>query len=152
MQNIYTSIFDTVFEVSNSFSQLSSNVHLSPESEISFGFPNATSSPSRLVPQQDTAKQKDFLLRIAMLNFQSIKTSGKQAQLRNIGSALQANIVIGNESWLNPTLKSEEVFPEGFNCFKMESLVGGGGGVFLLIFKQYHSSQPEELMVDNTSS
>ena len=57
--NISTSIFDTtIFEVSNSFSQLSSNEHLSSESEISFSFPNTTSSPSRLGAQQDTAKWK----------------------------------------------------------------------------------------------
>ena len=38
--NISTSIFDTtIFEVSSSFSQLSGNEHLSPESEISFSFP-----------------------------------------------------------------------------------------------------------------
>ena len=82
--NISTSIFDTTtFEVSNSFSQLSGNEHLSPESEISFSFPNATSSPTRSIPQQDTAKRKNLPLRIVMLNCQSIKTSGKPAQLRN---------------------------------------------------------------------
>ena len=61
--NISTSIFDTtIFEVSNSFSQLSQNV-TSPESEISFSFPNATSSPRKSVPQQDAGKQKDLPLR-----------------------------------------------------------------------------------------
>ena len=72
--NISTSIFDTaIFEVSNSFLQLSGNKQLSPESEISFSFQNATSSPTRSIPQQDTAKWKDLPPRIVMPNCQSKK-------------------------------------------------------------------------------
>ena len=119
--NISTSIFDTtIFEVSNSFSQLSSNEHLSPESDISFSFPNATSSPSRPGAQQDTAKRKDLPLRVVTLNCQSIKTGGKPAQLQNMISSLQGDIVIGSESWLNSSIKSQEVFPEGFNSYRRD--------------------------------
>ena len=147
--NISTSIFDTtIFEVSNSFSQLSQNV-TSPESEISFSFPNATSSPRKSVPQQDAGKRKDLPLRIAMLNCQSIKSSRKPAQLRNMISSLQADIVIESESWLNPSIKSQEVFPDSFNCYRRDRPKGNGGRVFLLVSKQYYSSRPEELLIDD---
>ena len=150
--NISTSIFDTtIFEVSNSFSKLSGNEHLSPVSKISLSFPNVTSSPMRSIPQQDIAKRKDLPLRIVMLNCQSIKTSRKPAQLRNMVSSLQSDIVLGNELWLNPTIKSQEVFPEGFNCYRKHRPVGACGVVFLLVSKQYHSSLPEDLAVDSNS-
>ena len=150
--NISTSIFDTtIFEVSNSFSQLSSNEHLSPESDISFSFPNATSSPSRPGAQQDTAKRKDLPLRVVTLNCQSIKTGGKPAQLQNMISSLQGDIVIGSESWLNSSIKSQEVFPEGFNSYRRDRPAGSGGGVFILVSKQFHSSQPEELIIEENT-
>ena len=150
--NISTSIFDTtIFEVSNSFSQLSSNEHLSPDSEISFSFPNATSSPSRPGAQQDTAKRKDLPLRVVTLNCQSIKTGGKPAQLQNMISSLQGEIVIGSESWLNSSIKSQEVFQEGFNSYRRDRPAGSGGGVFILVSKQFHSSQPEELIVEENT-
>ena len=64
-------------------------------------------------------------------------------------NSLQANIVIGSESWLNPSIKSQKVFPDSFNCYRRDRPNGSGGGVFLLVSKQYDSSQPEELLIDD---
>ena len=148
--NLSTSIFDaTIFDVSNSFSPLSSVI--SPESDISFSFPNATSSPTKSVTHGQTQQRKDLPLRIVMLNCQSVKSNGKPAQLRNMISSLQADVVIGNESWLNPSIKSSEVFPDGFNSYRRDRPGGRGGGVFLLVSQLYQSHQPEELMVDASS-
>ena len=65
--------------------------------------------------------------------------------------SLQADVVIGNESWLNPSIKSSEVFPDGFNSYRRDRPGGRGGGVFLLVSQLYESHQPEELMVDASS-
>jgi hypothetical protein len=47
-------------------------------------------------------------MRIVVVNCQSIKSDGKPAQLRNLVSSIQADIVIGIESWLNPTIQDAE--------------------------------------------
>ena len=148
--NLSTSIFDTtIFEDSNSFSPLSNT--FSPESDISFTFPNATSSPTRPAPQRPAQSRKDLPLRVVMLNCQSVKANGKPAQLKNIVSSLQADVIIGNESWLNPSIKSAEVFPDGFNSYRRDRPDGKRGGVFILVSQQYDSHQPEELIVDSSS-
>ena len=138
-----------IFETSNSFSQLSDHA-TTPESEISFSYPVATSSPTRQLPDKDTRKRKDLPIRKVVMNCQSIKTSGKPAQLLNLISSLQADVIIGSESWLNPGIKSLEIFPDNFKCFQRGSRDrpnGAGGGVFLLVSQELESSEPEELRV-----
>ena len=86
-----------------------------------------------------------------MLNCQSVKANGKPAQLKYIVSSLNADVIIGNESWLNSTIKSGEVFPDGFNSYRRDRPDCKGGGVFILESQQYDSHQPEELIVDSSS-
>ena len=66
-------------------------------------------------------------------------------------TSLQADVVIGNESWFDPSIKSSEVFPDGFNSYRRDRPGGRGGGVFLLVSQLYQSHQPEELMVEASS-
>jgi hypothetical protein len=145
LPNISPSRFDsTIYESSNSFTILSDTMH----SDIIFSNPAATSSPTKstehhLQPQ----KRKDLTMRIVVVNCQSIKSDGKPSQLRNLVSSIQADIVIGTESWLSPTIRDVEVFPEGFKAYRRDRTDGKGGGVFLLISKKYDSSEPEELKV-----
>ena len=145
LPNISPSIFDSTFyESSNSFTILSDTMH----SDISFSNPAATSSPTKSTQQQlQPQKRKDLPMRIVVVNCQSIKSDGKPSQLRNLVSSIQADIVIGTESWLNPTIRDAEVFPEGFKAYRRDRTDGKGGGVFLLISKKYDSSEPEELKV-----
>jgi hypothetical protein len=86
-------------------------------------------------------------MRIVVVNCQSIKSDGIPSQLRNLVSSIQADIVIGTESWLNPAIRDVEVFPEGFRAYRRDRTDGKGGVVFLLISKKYDSSEPEELKV-----
>ena len=106
------------------------------------------------------------------MNCQSIKTSGKPAQLLTLISSLQADVITGSESWLmhtlvsvlwcslcfqripftehiNPGIKSSEIFSDNFKCFRRERPNGAGGGVFLLVSQEFNSSEPEELRVDS---
>ena len=85
-----------------------------------------------------------------MLNCQSVKTSSKPAQLMNLITSLQADIVTGSESWLNPGIKSSEVFPDSFSRYRRNRPGAVGGVVFLLVSKQYDSSEPEELKVGDS--
>lgn len=105
VQKLSTDIFDiTIFEDSNFFSPLSNCNICCPERDTSFTFPYATSSQTRPTQERQTPTKKALPLRIVLLNCQSIKASGKPAQLKNIVSSLQADIIMGNESWLNPSM------------------------------------------------
>jgi hypothetical protein len=84
------------------------------------------STQQQLQPQ----KRKDLPMHIVVVNCQSIKSDGKPSQLRNLVSSIQADIVIGTESWLNPTIRDAEVFPEGFKAYRRDRTDGKGGGVF----------------------
>ena len=150
LPNVSTSIFDTtLFESSNSFSVLTN----SPASDIdiSFNYPTATSSPKRQPSSALPHQRKDIPLRVVILNCQSIKANGRQAQLKNLISSVKADVVIGSESWLDPSIKSQEVFPSNFKTYRKDRQEGKGGGVFLLISDQYESNEPEELKADSNS-
>ena len=82
-----------------------------------------------------------------MLNCQLVKVSRKPAQLKNLVSSLKADVVIGSESWLNSSIKSSEVFPDGFDAYRRDRHDGRSGVVFLLVSQHYESRQPEELTV-----
>jgi exonuclease III len=53
----------------------------------------------------------------------------KVADLAAIMSEYQPDIVIGNESWLNPNIASSEIFPENYNVFRKDR-IDSYGGVF----------------------
>jgi hypothetical protein len=139
--NFSTSLFNTsVFETANSFSYPEES---NAESEISFNHRTATSSPSKV-----EKKRNDLPLRVLIINCQSIKTPGKHAELANIIESTQADIVIGTESWLKPSIKPQEVLPSDFNCYRKARPTGEGGGIFILVSMKYESEEPEELKVD----
>ena len=131
MPNFSSGIFDTTFfDSSSNCSSLSSS-----SSNTSFGSPNATSSPTATANRNRTTEQNkrpDIPLRILIINCQSIKTTRKKGSLENMVTATNANIIIGNESWLDSTINSNEVFPNGFKVFRKDRNKQGGG-VFILI-------------------
>ena len=149
--NISTSIFySSIFETLNSFSQLSNNAS-TPESDISFSYTTATSAIAKPLPHKDSTRRQDFPLRVVVLNCPSIKSSGKPAQPRIMITSLQADFIIGSESWLNPTIKSSEIFPDSFSCYRRDRPGGVGGGAFLLVSNVFDSSEPDELKMDDNT-
>jgi hypothetical protein len=74
-------------------------------------------------------------LRVVVVNFRSVKGDGKPAQLKNIVSSLQADLVLGTESWLSDQVNSAEVFPDGYTVFRRDRHRSSGGGVFILVSK-----------------
>jgi hypothetical protein len=55
---------------------------------------------------------------------------------------LQAELVLGTESWLNDQVNSAVVFPEGYTVFRRDRQRGSGGGVFILVSSKFDSSEP----------
>ena len=144
--NTSTSIFDTKsFETSNSF----------PSSAIMLLLQSQTLASA--TQQQNHRSQDlclighDLPLCIIVLNCQSIKSSGKPAQLKNMITSLKADFVIGSESLLNSSIKPSEVFLDGFNCYRRDRPDGTGGGVFLLMPIHIDRSELEELKVYNNT-
>jgi hypothetical protein len=76
-----------------------------------------------------------------------VKGDDKSAQLKNIVSSLQAELVLGTESWLNDQVNSAEVHPEGYTVFRRDRQRGSGGGVLILVSSKFDSSEPKELQV-----
>jgi hypothetical protein len=58
------------------------------------------------------------------------------------------DIVIGTESWLDPSIKDHEVFPSGFTIYRKDRNCGKGGGVFIAVSDDIMSSHMADLDSD----
>jgi hypothetical protein len=58
---------------------------------------------------------------------------------------MKPDIVIGTETWLDPTIKDHEIFPEGYKLYRKDRMHQAGGGVLIAIKNTYISSLVEEL-------
>jgi hypothetical protein len=155
LPNFSSGIFN--YSISSSENQFSSLLNISSsEEESSFIHPAATSTPIKPPDKGSAAGVKSkyvksnhsgINLRVSVVNCRSVKGDGKPALLKHLVSSLQADIVIGSESWLNKNIASAEVFPDGFNVYRRDRPQDGAGGVFLLVSSKFDSSEPEELRI-----
>ena len=135
----------------NSFSVLSCD---SP------GIPNAQSSPkpvnvnkSHNNTQSYHTKNKKIKhpLKVISLNFQSIKN--KKPQLDILIDTVKPDIIIGTETWLDPTIQSSEFFPSSlYTVFRKDRPPNNKGqsygGVLIAVSTEYESSEVKELDAD----
>ena len=71
---------------------------------------------------------------------------GKKPLLESVLDATDADIIIGTESWLTDDIKSNELFPPGYNSFRKDRPQGKeGGGVFILTNAKFDSDEPVDL-------
>ena len=77
------------------------------------------------------------------INFQSIKN--KKEELGDVIDASNLDIIIGSETWLNPTVLSEEIFPGGYTAIRRDRSDGYGGVLIAvkddIAFEELPSSQ-----------
>ena len=78
-------------------------------------------------------------------NFQPIKT--KQGQLYNLLDSTKPDIIFGTETWLDPSIKDSHIFPPGYNIFRNESNLNGGG-VYIAVRDNLISSPVPALQTD----
>ena len=64
------------------------------------------------------------------MNCQSIKN--KKAELLTIIDSSKPDIILGNESWLNPDIANSEIFPEDYDAIRKDREDGHGGGLHCL--------------------
>ena len=132
---------------SNPFETLN---HLSGIDENNLKSPTNIFKPSH----QSTPKQKKKVtsksktpLRVLNINFQSIKR--KQHLVKNIIESTKPDIIIGTETWLDPGIKNNEVFSEGFRIFRRDRKGQQGGGVLIAIKDHFISDEVEDLSPDD---
>ena len=148
MPNFSSSIFDlTIPETSNSFSPLSEHSVGSP------GLPKATSSPIKQTYIK-RAQKKETPLKILTINFQSIKN--KKAELDEIISSVQPEIILGTETWLSSDILSSEFFPANdYTVYRKDRPPSNNnqsyGGVLIAISTQLLSNEIRELQTDSES-
>ncbi|CAH1273383.1 Hypp5110 [Branchiostoma lanceolatum] len=125
LPNFSSSLFNTtVFETSNCFSSFDTSTCSSPARSI--GSPLATSSPlghSITPPPRDHTHTKP--VRTCVVNFRSIRN--KVPELHAFCEAVQPDIVVGTETWLDSSVGSCEVFPDTYNVFRRDRASRGGG-------------------------
>ena len=61
------------------------------------------------------------------------------------------DIILGCESWLDSSVTSASVFPEGYVAYRKDRPGDNHGGVFILVSSRLESSQPENLQLNDRS-
>ena len=79
------------------------------------------------------------------VNFQSIKT--KQGQLYNVLDSIKPDIIFGTENWIDNSIKDSQIFTTGYNIYRNDRNVNGGG-VLLAVRDNLISSPVPELQTD----
>ena len=83
-------------------------------------------------------------MKVLTINCQGVLN--KKAELETLVDSTGADIIIGCESWLNSDVKSNEVFPTGYNVFRKDRSSGKSrGGVFILVNNKFNVDEPENL-------
>ena len=132
LPNFSSSLFSSFnLSTSNSFSCLSDSSLSSVGSPAPSREPLATSTPKRGGPPKkapQTTKQTN--LRVLMVNCQSI--CNKVQEFHHVLESTQPDIVLGTDSWLNPSIANSEIFPPDYTAFRNDRKSGkSGGGVFI---------------------
>jgi len=85
---------------------------------------NGNSSPAPSTLNNDCNLTNLNKLTIAVINCQSV--FAKRTSLWSFSKHEHPDIIIGNESWLNPNIYSIEVFPSEYNVFRKDRPDYGG--------------------------
>ena len=124
MPNFASSLFESSIDISstNSFSSLVDSITS----------PGTSSSPtSRSFPNKNNKRSN---LKVLIINFQSVKN--KKEAFCNIIKSSDSCIIIGIETWLNPTIHSSEMFLPNYEIIRKDRN-DGYGRVLLAIKKDF---------------
>ena len=137
----YSSVcFDHITTTSNRFSVLSETSMLSP-------LPTEKFRPAHASTPDNTKRHKarQVPLKLLVVNFQSIKS--KQGPVKNLIESTNADIIIGTETWIDPTVTNNQIFPSYYDIYRRDRNMNGGG--VLIAIKNTLISEPvPELQTD----
>jgi len=107
--------------------------------------PLHSSTPERK-DKSSKRKPKTPPLRILNINCQSIKK--KQDRIENIIDSTKPDIIMATETWLDPTITDNQVFPPNYRLWRNDRKSGTGGGVLIAIKNTLLSTDIPELQTD----
>ncbi|KAI8481643.1 hypothetical protein Bbelb_406440 [Branchiostoma belcheri] len=95
------------------------------------GSPVATSTPTGQAPKPPPrVKSQQKPLRAVVINFQSIRN--KVSEFHVFCDTVKPDVIVGTESWLDPTVGNSEIFPTSYSAYRKDR-EGRGGGVFIAV-------------------
>ncbi|CAC5404305.1 unnamed protein product [Mytilus coruscus] len=80
------------------------------------------------------------------VNFQSIKS--KQGQVKNLVESTQPDIVLGTETWIDPTITDNQIFPPNYHILVYRNDRNLKGGVLTAIKNDHLSTPVPELQTN----
>ena len=69
----------------------------------------------------------------------------KVADTTAIVDQYKPDIILGNESWLYPDIKSSEIFPDNYNIYRKDRISDNHGGVFHAVKKDIKVTHRDDL-------
>ncbi|CAC5408758.1 unnamed protein product [Mytilus coruscus] len=143
--NYSTFCCSLVFITSNQFRILSNISINSPTPGVIK--PRHTSTPERKPKKkkdQDDSNPKT--IRVLNVNFQSIRN--KQDELINLIESTKPDIIFGTKTWLDASIIDTQYFPDGYNIYRNDRNLSGGG-VLIAVNDAYITSSVPELQTDS---
>ena len=144
MPSFSSSLFNTTpVDLSNSFSSFNSNSS-SPLTITSPLHPlhSSTPNPPNRTRQTIRSTAINRPISIVNINFQSCRN--KLQELQHIAHSVKPDVIIGTETWLQPSITSNEIFkPEmGYTLYRKDRLNQAymGGGVLIAVCSEIVSS------------
>ena len=94
-----------------------------------------------------TSKQCNttFGLKIAHINFRSLRNIALSIQLRELAISNNIDVLTISETWFNSTGTNSEISINGYNVYRLDRLHKKGGGVSAYIRKDIKASVIKEL-------
>ena len=114
----FTNSFDSEIQTDNPFDPRNCNNHNSNET--------TTSSNNTTNDKKTYKHKKRSNFRCFLINCQSIKN--KAADIEVLNNLHNPAIISAIETWLEPSVKNGEIFPEHFNVFRKDSETSNTGG------------------------
>ncbi|VDI49506.1 Hypothetical predicted protein [Mytilus galloprovincialis] len=134
----YSSVcFDIVLSISNSFSILS-------DTSLQSTFPSDcikpihSSTPDR---KKQYTSPKSVPIKMLIVNRQSIKS--KQELIKNLVESIKPDIVLGTETWIDSSVKDNQIFPPNYNIYRNHRNMKGGGVLIAINHDHLNTPVPE---------
>lgn len=124
--NYSRTVFDLHGVEQESWHNSNTNSYSIPNSNSSFD-PGHSSTPTKI----SRSKGKDRPLRLITVNFQSVQ--GKRSEILNLLESLKPDVVIGTETWLDPSISTSEFLPPTYQTFRKDRAGKRGGGVMIAV-------------------
>ena len=81
-------------------------------------------------------------MKILVVNCRSVKN--KKAELQTMFAEIKPDLVIGTESWLDPSVNSSEYFPDDYHTFRKDRNLNGGG-TFICVSNNFIATEQKDL-------